>query len=63
MNDKIALKSKCNTYLVAMIGESLVEKWWQSPNKAFDLQKPVDVFEKNPDTVAQYILGCSDGYW
>lgn len=63
MSHDVVLKARCNAYLLAMLGESNVEKWWQSPNKAFDLQKPIDVFEKNPESVFKYVQGCSDGYW
>ena len=48
---------KLNKILFAMLGsEELVTKWWSSPNKAFDLKTPTEVFAKNKDAVVTYIL-------
>jgi len=29
--------------LRALVGEKAIDAWWNSPNKAFGMQKPIDV--------------------
>ena len=46
-----------NSMLIGMLGsDALVEKWWASPNKAFDNKCPVDVDEK--DVVTYLMWHC-----
>ncbi len=48
--------------LLAMLGsQELVNKWWSSPNKAFDLLTPQQAFNSNPEWVVAYILKHSYG--
>jgi hypothetical protein len=50
-------KQELDGLLFAIVGSTtLVKKWWNSPNQAFDLQKPVDVYKETPEKVEQYIL-------
>ena len=37
------MKVRCNNMLEAMLGATNVRTWWESPNKAFDAKRPVDV--------------------
>lgn len=58
------LRKQCNALLFAMIGnKELVEKWWISPNLAFEGETPETVFAKNPRQVFNYLWGSCDGYW
>lgn len=42
--------------LLGLLGSpQLVKRWWQSPNLAFDLQTPDQVWSNDPDQVRQYI--------
>lgn len=42
----IYYKSRLNPVLMALVGsEELCEKWWLSPNKAFDNKTPQQVLE------------------
>ena len=42
-----------NAMLFAMLGsDELVERWWETPNKAFDMKCPKDVDEQK---VHQYL--------
>jgi len=45
--------------LLSLLGnQELVEKWWHSPNRAFEMQTPDSVWNKNdqgPSTVRKYI--------
>jgi hypothetical protein len=44
--------------LLAMLGSTeLVSRWWGSPNKAFDLRNPSEVWEDDPMKVYHYVLG------
>ena len=65
--ENVIIKSDINRYLYAMMGSpQLVDGWWDSPNKAFDLKTPDEVYQTGAEgrlRVYQYVLGCSDGYW
>lgn len=50
-------KKRLDGLLFAVIGsETLVERWWNSPNHAFNLQHPSDVFVIEPEVVRDYIF-------
>ena len=43
-------KSDCDRMLMALLGsETFVERWWDSSNLAFDMKKPIEVFNTNGD--------------
>lgn len=55
------LKRENDTLLFAMLGsKELVEKWWHSPNKGFDMAHPADV---DPLRVQQYLISMAYGEW
>lgn len=55
MQEKI--KEALNECLMAMLGdEQLVRDWWDSPNKAFDMQTPNKVWEEDYNKVRSYIV-------
>jgi uncharacterized protein (DUF2384 family) len=45
--------------LLALLGnQTLVERWWRGPNRAFDMRSPEDVWNQNsqgPERVRKYI--------
>lgn len=50
-------RPKMDKFLFALLGsDKLVEAWWASPNKAFELKTPEEVFDLDPDKVINYIL-------
>jgi hypothetical protein len=51
------LKKKCDLLLQAMVGPNLVNKWWQSPNKAFDMKTAQEQFDIDPKVVYNYLMG------
>ena len=52
---------RCNALLMAMLGsQALVEQWWLSPNRAFDMAQPVNV---NKNKVEQYLMNMAYGGW
>lgn len=49
-------ETRLNRMLMSLLGsDQLVQKWWISPNRAFDHQTPKQVFDTNPNRVVQYI--------
>ena len=65
--ENVIIKSDINRYLYAMMGSpQLVDGWWHSRNKAFDMKTPDEIYQVDAEgrkRVYQYVLGCSDGYW
>ena len=57
------LKKRSDALLVAMVGKELAVKWWDSPNRAFDGQKPSDRWEHDPVEVYQYLMRSAEGEW
>jgi len=51
------LKKKCDLLLQAMVGPNLVNKWWQSRNKAFDMKTAKEQFDIDPEVVYNYLMG------
>jgi Protein of unknown function (DUF2384) len=50
------IKDKINVCLMAMLGsQELVTRWWSSPNKAFDMMTPLEVFDRHADVVYTYV--------
>lgn len=39
----LSVKEKSDLILRALVGEKAMDAWWNSPNKAFGMQKPIDV--------------------
>lgn len=49
------LFNHCNNMLLALVGPNLVERWWESPNKAFDNQPPKEKWQDDPKSVWSYL--------
>jgi hypothetical protein len=50
-------KERLDNLLAAICGEGVVDSWWVSPNKAFNMSAPIDVFHsENKMQVVKYIL-------
>ena len=55
------LQKQCDALLLSLLGSNeLAEEWWESPNKGFDGQKPIDV---DLIEVRKYLLGHAFGGW
>ena len=53
---------KYNRILYALLGsEELVQKWWVSPNKAFDEMTPIEMWNRDKDRVKKYLLAQLSG--
>lgn len=57
------LRKRSEVLIVALVGSELAETWWDSENKAFDMQTPRQLFEQNPEKVYSYCLGHAQGNW
>lgn len=55
------MKARCNALLTALVGKTLVDNWWKSPNKAFDGATPAEVFEVDPGLVLSYLMKFYEG--
>jgi hypothetical protein len=59
------MKSKYDRLLMALLGkEALVERWWISKNKAFDMKSPLEMYAEDVNRVDRYLKGqLNDGYF
>ena len=58
------LKLWLNTHLLSLLGtQHLVDKWWESKNKAFEEKSPEEVWEMEggKEIVANYVMWQSYG--
>ncbi len=49
--------------LVALCGKDLQKKWWDIPNKAFDMRTPSDIWKEDYMRVYNYLMRMSEGEW
>lgn len=56
------VKEKLDVVLREVLGVSDVEKWWDSPNRALDMQTPRELLEYDPAMVIHYIQNQCNGY-
>jgi len=55
------MKQQSNELLMSMLGrQELVDQWWCSPNKGFDMAHPADV---DPKKVLEYLMAHAYGGW
>ena len=53
-----SVREKLDVILFSMLGSrELVEKWWVSPNKAFNMNTPLALMEDKKHEVIDYVLG------
>ena len=53
---------KYKRILYALLGSNeLVQKWWSSPNKAFDDMTPNEMWDRDKDRVKNYLLAQLNG--
>lgn len=54
MTAKTMTKARCDALVIAMVGAELAEGWWNSPNRAFNGQTPM---ETSLEVVYSYLMG------
>jgi hypothetical protein len=53
---------KYDRILYALLGsQELVQKWWASPNRAFNEITPIEMWDRDKDRVKNYLLGQLSG--
>lgn len=62
MNKRI-LRQRSEALLIAMVGSNLAVKWWNTPNKAFDLKTPEYIWGDQHEKVYSYLIRCAEGDW
>ena len=59
------IKRRLDAILYVILGSTdLVERWWHSPNEAFDNRMPKDVYYQDPQgrqEISDYISAYADG--
>ena len=62
---EVKSKQTLNNLLHTILGSNdLVERWWHSPNQAFDNRMPKDVYYQDPQgrqEISDYITTYSNG--
>lgn len=56
---KDIMLKRCEVLLIAMLGEEMAPKWWDSRNKAFDMKTPKEVWKTEPEKVYEYLMYCA----
>ena len=62
-DEKEFIRHRCNDLLQSMMGKDLVAQWWTGPNRAFEMQTPETVFDKDHERVYAYIMTSAHGEW
>lgn len=58
------MKKEIDMMLEAIgLNEDQKQKWWNSPNHAFDREKPIEVFDTFPKQVYRYVHAHYSGGW
>ena len=55
MNESIA-KQRSDALVIALVGKDLAHVWWKSPNKAFDMKSPDDMWIEDYNRVYNYLM-------
>ena len=56
MNHPTGLKEAYHQLLMSLLGkEALVERWWVTKNKAFDMITPLEMYADDPERVKKYL--------
>jgi len=50
------IKTHCDKMLISMLGFDNVDAWWNTPNKAFDMDTPKERWNERPHEVYVYLL-------
>lgn len=56
-------RQRSDALVISLVGREFADKWWQSPNKAFDLRTPEYMWTVDYIKVYEYLLRHSYGEW
>ncbi len=62
MNEHV-MKQRSVVLVIAMVGKDLADKWWSSPNKAFNGMTPAGQWIKDHESVYNYLMQHNEGEW
>lgn len=54
------MRARSEALVIAMLGAATAPKWWASPNRAFELKTPEQMWTIDPDRVYAYLMHHSD---
>ena len=57
------LRARSQALVIALVGKDMAQQWWTSANKAFEMQTPLEQFERSPERVYGYLMQHAEGYW
>lgn len=49
-------KHQSNMLVIALVGKELADKWWNSPNQAFNMQTPTAMWLYDSKQVHDYLM-------
>jgi hypothetical protein len=58
---ELIMRRRSEALVVALVGNDLATKWWNSANAAFEGHTPEETWKKTPDVVYQYLMGHAGG--
>ena len=50
------MQSRSEALVISLVGKAMAPKWWESQNKAFNLETPTEHFKKHPEVVYNYLM-------
>jgi hypothetical protein len=55
--DKENMRKQSEMLVISLIGADIANDWWNSPNRAFQMQTPENTFDSDPEKVYSYLVG------
>ena len=52
---------RCNLILASLVGKKLIDNWWHTPHRAFNMLTPWDQFKLDEHKVLDYLYGQMSG--
>ena len=49
-------KQRSNALVIALVGKAASDFWWNSPNRAFDMRTPIDMWDEDYKRVYNYLM-------
>lgn len=54
--DEHQMKQRSVALAIAFFGKEAADKWWNTPNRAFEGRTPAGVWLENPEKVYNYLM-------
>ena len=54
--NKHTARQRSVALVIAMVGRATSEQWWASPNRAFDMRTPLDMWAEDYHRVYDYLM-------